>query len=161
MNTKTLNRTMRERQQRKHKTLTMTDAISSNEFERTMQNPTTKTYKPLDYAHAFMNQTLFSKSLPKTLIALQRMPNAYGFYDHNRFARRVGNDTAAELALNPRHFRDRTDTQILGTLTHEMVDQLRAESGDKRRACAEFRGMQTDILHRLSPCLVMISSPWF
>jgi predicted SprT family Zn-dependent metalloprotease len=133
MNTKTVSRTKQKRHQRKAETLVMIDDPPSSEVGRTRHNPTTETYNPLDYAHAFMNEKLFNSSLPKTLITLQRIPKTYGFYDHERFSRRVGDNTVAELALNPRYFKERTDTETVATLVHEMVHQLRAESGDKPR----------------------------
>jgi predicted SprT family Zn-dependent metalloprotease len=101
---------------------------------RTIHNPTEDTYDSLNRAYVFFNEKLFSGSLPGALITLQRKARSYGFFDHKRFADgRDGEASTDEIALNPKHFKDRSDQQILATLAHEMVHQQQARFGTPPR----------------------------
>jgi len=58
--------------------------------------------------------------LPNCLITLQRSKKSYGYFCGDRFGRADGTLTD-EIALNPSHFPDRPQEEVLATLAHEMV----------------------------------------
>lgn len=82
---------------------------------------TNETYTNLQAAYDYFNVRLFKKSLPEVLITLVPHKSAYGYFRHEAFK---GKDKKAkiihEIALNPFTFSKRTDTEIFGTLVHEM-----------------------------------------
>src|ERR1700686_2839600 len=82
--------------------------------------PTRETYDPLQQAYENLNRSLFEGALPNCLISLQRHKQSYGYFCGDRFGRADGTLTD-EIALNPSHFRDRSQEAILSTLAHEMV----------------------------------------
>jgi predicted SprT family Zn-dependent metalloprotease len=82
--------------------------------------PTRETYDPLQQAYETLNRALFEAALPNCLISLQRHKQSYGYFCGDRFGRADGTLTD-EIALNPSHFRDRSQEAILSTLAHEMV----------------------------------------
>jgi hypothetical protein len=69
----------------------------------------------------FANELFADVKMPDVLITLQRKHGANGYYYHEVFEGRDGDRHTSELALNPRHFKSRTDEDILGTLVHEMA----------------------------------------
>ena len=82
--------------------------------------PTRETYDPLQQAYETLNRSLFEGELPNCLITLQRSKKSYGYFCGDRFGRADGTLTD-EIALNPSHFRDRPQEEVLATLAHEMV----------------------------------------
>ena len=87
-----------------------------------MNNPTALTYTSLRNAYDFLNQELFSGSLPPCLITMQRHKGAYGFFSGERFANATNpQDITDEIALNPLHFATRKPQEVFATLTHEMT----------------------------------------
>jgi predicted SprT family Zn-dependent metalloprotease len=54
-------------------------------------------------------------------VTLQRRSHTRGYFSPERFTGRVERVAVHELALNPDTFADRTDEEILSTLTHEMA----------------------------------------
>jgi predicted SprT family Zn-dependent metalloprotease len=82
---------------------------------------TEREYGAFQHAYDFFNAELFGNSLPHVLVTLQRHARAKGYFAPDRFAGRVENDTAHELALNPDVFTGRSDELILSTLVHEMA----------------------------------------
>ena len=82
--------------------------------------PTRETYDPLQQAYETLNRSLFEGELPNCLITLQRSKKSYGYFCGDRFGRADGTLTD-EIALNPTHFRDRPQEEVLATLAHEMV----------------------------------------
>ena len=82
--------------------------------------PTRETYDPLQQAYENLNRALFEGELPNCLITLQRSKKSYGYFCGDRFGRADGTLTD-EIALNPTHFRDRPQEDVLATLAHEMV----------------------------------------
>jgi predicted SprT family Zn-dependent metalloprotease len=82
--------------------------------------PTRETYDPLQQAYENLNRALFEGELPNCLITLQRSKKSYGYFCGDRFGRADGTLTD-EIALNPTHFRDRPQEEVLATLAHEMV----------------------------------------
>jgi predicted SprT family Zn-dependent metalloprotease len=82
--------------------------------------PTRETYDPLQQAYETLNRFLFEGELPNCLITLQRTKKSYGYFCGDRVGRADGTLTD-EIALNPSHFRDRPQEEVLATLAHEMV----------------------------------------
>jgi predicted SprT family Zn-dependent metalloprotease len=82
--------------------------------------PTRETYDPLQQAYENLNRALFDGELPNCLITLQRSKKSYGYFCGDRFGRADGTLTD-EIALNPTHFRDRPQEDVLATVAHEMV----------------------------------------
>lgn len=97
-----------------------------------MSNPTKQTYDALNKAYDFFNKRLFAGQLPRCLVTLQRQSHTLGFFDHKRFAKRGGDGITDEIALNPRHFKERTTEDSLSTLVHEMVHQRQWHFGKPR-----------------------------
>ncbi|MDQ2840171.1 MAG: SprT-like domain-containing protein [Acidobacteriota bacterium] len=60
---------------------------------------------------------------------------AKGYFAPERFAGRVENTTAHELALNPDVFTGRSDELILSTLVHEMAHVWQQTHGTLPRRC--------------------------
>lgn len=84
-------------------------------------NPTRRTYSDLTAAYDFFNESLFGGKLPPCLITMQRKNKAYGYFAGGRFGSRDGEEVTDEIALNPTHFRARSDAESLSTLVHEMA----------------------------------------
>lgn len=82
--------------------------------------PTRETYDPLQQTYDALNRSLFEGELPNCLITLQRTKKSYGYFCGDRFGRADGTLTD-EIALNPSHFRDRPQEEVLATLAHEMA----------------------------------------
>lgn len=86
-----------------------------------MNNPTSETYQSLQYAYDALNAELFNGELPRCLITMQRQKGMRGYFCGSRFANTSqADDITDEIALNPMHFSDRTNEQIVSTLAHEM-----------------------------------------
>lgn len=100
----------------------------------TADNPTLKTYDGLNRAYAFFNDRLFAGELPACLVTLQRKNKAYGYFAGGRFGSKDGAEIADEIALNPSHFKSRTDEQSLSTLAHEMAHLWQHHFGKPSRA---------------------------
>lgn len=92
---------------------------------------TKEVYDKLAEAFSFYNEKLFGSELPETIITLQRKRGARGFFGSERFISRDAENafTLSEIALNPECFNERTDTEILSTLVHEMCHLWQAEFG--------------------------------
>jgi hypothetical protein len=86
-----------------------------------MSNPTRETYEALDTAYAYFNAELFEDRLPRCLITVRHHGGAYGYFSSKRFSSPDGREITDEIALNPKHFHERTTEQTLATLLHEMV----------------------------------------
>jgi len=100
----------------------------------------TKTqYETLDKTFAYFNQKLFKGELPDVLITLQRKPKSKGYYHADVFNEREGKGKIAEIALNPDSFHQRTDQEILSTLTHEMTHHWQQVFGDAPKRCYHDR----------------------
>jgi predicted SprT family Zn-dependent metalloprotease len=93
-----------------------------------------KEYKTLGSAFQYFNQTLFGNELPSCIITLrhQRM-GTLGYYHEGRFQVRGKKQAIDEIALNPDRFLDRSDTDILSTLAHEMTHLWQVANGDAPR----------------------------
>jgi predicted SprT family Zn-dependent metalloprotease/ribosomal protein S27AE len=94
---------------------------------------TAKQYTDLDKAFDYFNKHLFEDRLPQCLITLQRHAKALGYHCHEKFTNRKDGSKISEIALNPDTFDDRTDIEVLSTLTHEMVHALQYVLGDPPR----------------------------
>jgi hypothetical protein len=92
------------------------------ELERMPPEPITKVeYNGLQAAFDHLNRELFGGALPNVLIVLQRHAHSRGHFSASKYASRGGPGKQHELALNPDHFVERTDEEIVSTLVHEMV----------------------------------------
>lgn len=99
-----------------------------------MNNPTSQTYSALNQAYDFFNRELFSGQLPPCLITMQRKAKAYGYFAGGRFGSRDGGAITDEIALNPSHFKSRSDEQSLSTLAHEMAHLWQHHFGKPSRS---------------------------
>jgi predicted SprT family Zn-dependent metalloprotease len=79
-----------------------------------------RTYIDLQMAFAFLNGRLFNGCLPHCLITLQRKSGAGGFFAGGRFNTRDKTAVVDEIALNPSHFAEQSDREILAILGHEI-----------------------------------------
>lgn len=104
-------------------------------------NPTAKTYAALNQAFDFFNDRLFRGELPACLVTLQRKNKAYGYFAGGRFGSKDGAEITDEIALNPAHFKSRTDEQSLSTLAHEMAHLWQHHFGKPSRAGYYKQGM--------------------
>lgn len=96
--------------------------------------PTRQTYGELQKAYDFYNRRLFKGELPPCLITLQRKARAYGYFSPDRWNDSEDEEqTIDEIALNPQHFADRTDEDVLSTLVHEMVHLWQHHFGEPGR----------------------------
>jgi len=92
-------------------------------------------YETLDVAYNFFNKQLFGGELPTCLITLQHYgARTRGYYSRDRFQYKYKKGKTDEIMLNPDHFLDRTDAQILSTLVHEMVHLWQWRFATPRRA---------------------------
>jgi predicted SprT family Zn-dependent metalloprotease len=96
-------------------------------------NPTKRTYNDLTVAYDFFNERLFNGKLPPCLITMQRKAKAYGYFAGSRFGTRDGEEVTDEIALNPSHFKARTNEESLSTLVHEMVHLQQHHQGKPSR----------------------------
>ena len=98
-----------------------------------LTDPTTRTYSGLTDAYAFFNARLFTGRLPACLITMQRKSKAYGYFAGRRFTTPDGVEVTDEIALNPRHFAERSTEATLATLVREMVHLQQAHFGTPSR----------------------------
>lgn len=96
-------------------------------------DPTAYTYGDLNRAYDFFNARLFSNTLPRCLITMQRHKGAYGYFAPQRFGSRDGKIITDEIALNPMYFGERDARAILSTLTHEMAHLWQQHFGKPSR----------------------------
>lgn len=86
-----------------------------------LKTPTKRTYDDLDAAYAYFNKRLFGDRLPLCLITVRPHRGAYGYFSGERFGSRDGKEVHDEIALNIRHFKNRSPRETLSTLVHEMA----------------------------------------
>jgi predicted SprT family Zn-dependent metalloprotease len=91
---------------------------------------TTKQYKTLDEAFEYFNKKLFEGMLPDVMITLQRKSRTNGYHHFHKFKGRENQQEITEIALNPDNFSERTDTDILSTLVHEMCHHWQYSIGE-------------------------------
>jgi hypothetical protein len=91
-------------------------------------------YLSIQHAYNWFNRSLFDNQLPDVLVTLQRSKVAYGYFWARQYENRE-DDTQIldEIALNPESMKERTDTQILSTLVHEMVHCWQQHYGEPSR----------------------------
>ena len=90
-------------------------------------------YQAFQDAYDFFNAALFGAGLPQVLITLHRRAHSKGNFAPERFDGRLATDAVHELALNPDHFVDRSDIEILSTLVHEQVHVWQQTHGTPSR----------------------------
>jgi predicted SprT family Zn-dependent metalloprotease len=76
-------------------------------------------YGKFQQAYDWFNEKLFDGTLPSVLITLQRGGRTSGYFSYKRFSHRIGENSIHEIALNPAHFSNYSDTAILAILVHE------------------------------------------
>ena len=111
------------------------------------RSPTEQLYCDFQTAYSLYNRELFDRALPECLITLQRLPRTLGYFCQRRFADREGNRTD-EIALNPVHFKSRTDAGVLSTLAHEMAHLSQYHFGKRGRGgyhCREWARRMIEI----------------
>lgn len=96
-------------------------------------DPTTRTYSGLTEAYGLFNHRLFAGRLPTCLITMQRKSKAYGYFAGRRFTTPDHAEVTDEIALNPRHFAERSTEATLATLVHEMVHLQQEHFGTPSR----------------------------
>lgn len=94
--------------------------------------PTEETYSEMQAAYDFFNKTLFVGLLPNCLITLQRKKSTLGYFSHNRFVNKEG-EQIDEIAMNPSFFSIRTIEETLSTLAHEMTHKYQQNFGKPGR----------------------------
>lgn len=87
------------------------------------------TYGMLTDAFAFFNKELFSDKLSPCLIILHRHRSAYGYFCASHMAGSDAKKPVHEIALNPKHIRERKPRDTISTFVHEMVHQWQQEHG--------------------------------
>lgn len=96
-----------------------------------MTSPTSETYKTLNDAYDYFNGVFFDNELPQCLITMQRKGKARGYFCPQQFeSRNAATFTCHEIAMNPAHFHDRSNEDILSTLLHEMIHLWQQECGN-------------------------------
>ncbi|MEO1149915.1 MAG: SprT-like domain-containing protein [Pseudomonadota bacterium] len=95
----------------------------SNDQADAQREPTPETYDQLNRAAAFFNEHLFGGILPPTLITLQRVGGAYGYFSGSRFRHAKSHELTDEIALNPQFIPWTTIFDTCSTLVHEQVHQ--------------------------------------
>lgn len=96
-------------------------------------SPIEQAYREFQDAYTYFNQRLFDATLPNCLITMQRHAGSYGYFCRQRFVN-PRQEHADEIALNPSHFAERTETGVLSTLVHEMCHLWRFHHGTHRRS---------------------------
>lgn len=109
--------------------------MSNKELGCTIQKQiTSDEYNNLQHAFNYYNQQLFGSKLNSCIITLQHHKKFYGYCWSEKFQHRNDADTKIdEIALNPDLMRNRTDSDILSTLVHEMAHLWQNQHGDAGR----------------------------
>ena len=110
-------------------------------------NHTKKAYVGLSEAYDFFNRKLFNAELPSCIITLTRKKNCNGYFWAQRFNAQ-DNTITDEIALNPLNFANRSYTEVLSTLVHEMVHLKQQHFGKPSRNGyhnQEFANMMKEI----------------
>lgn len=104
----------------------------------------------LQSAFDYFNRALFRGNLPDVLITLNRKAGTYGYFSKQRFTRRGTqstfplvnkNNILSEISLNPDTF-DRSDTEILATLVHEMCHHWQHHFGNNPSKTAGYHNAE-------------------
>lgn len=87
----------------------------------------------MQLAYDYFNDELFGGRLPSCLITLRTHGKARAYFSAHRFGHLERGDTTHEIAMDARHFANRTTIEVLSTLVHEMVHLRQAEQGKPSR----------------------------
>lgn len=102
-------------------------------------NPTGEAYGCLTRAFDYFNKALFAGQLPRALITYHRHNKARAYFCGGRFLKAHVRDSSGkftdEIAINPQHVADRTPTEIMSTLVHEMAHSWQYNFGKKPTRC--------------------------
>jgi predicted SprT family Zn-dependent metalloprotease len=95
-------------------------------------SPGTQAHHEVQLAYDFFNKELFDGKLPPCFVSFQRKGSrVFGYFSPDRLGSAAGK-RADEIALNPRHFKNRTPVEVMSTLVHEMVHQWQHHFGRQR-----------------------------
>lgn len=94
---------------------------------------TREEYSLLYDAYDALNARFFESTLPRCVITLQHSRSCYGYYHQEKFVELGSGRPTHEIALNPDDF-DRSETDVLATLLHEMCHCWQAEFGKPSRS---------------------------
>ncbi len=81
-------------------------------------SPTDEFYSLLSQAFDHFNKSLFTNTLPRCLLTVQRETNTLGYFSPDRWGNRKG-QKAHEIAINPAYFASHSLIEVLQTLVHE------------------------------------------
>jgi predicted SprT family Zn-dependent metalloprotease len=94
--------------------------------------PTEQTYEAFQRAYRYFNHHLFNRRLPNAMITLHRKSRSRGYFHAKQYSN--GSASVDNIAMNPDHFRNRTDKQVLSTLVHEMCHLWQEHYGHTSRS---------------------------
>ncbi len=95
----------------------------------TNQALTLAEYSAYQTAFDFFNAELFGGDLRQPIFAYQYRTKSHGYFFSDRFSIRREGSGVHEITLNPDHFIDRSDAEILSTLVHEMCHHWQEDYG--------------------------------
>src|SRR6476659_8215131 len=95
--------------------------VSADTNPTSSTDPTVSTYNGLVEAFDFFNAMLFKNRLSRPLLSIRNHGDADGYYSPRRFGDVTDREnTAGEIAINPRRIADRPLHAVMSTLVHEM-----------------------------------------
>jgi SprT-like family len=95
--------------------------VSADTNPTSSTDPTVSTYNGLVEAFDFFNAMLFDNRLSRPLLSIRNHGDADGYYSPRRFGDITDREqTAGEIAINPRRIADRPLPEVTSTLVHEM-----------------------------------------
>lgn len=87
----------------------------------------------LQSAFDFYNARLFNSELPGCAVIVHRHRGAYGYFWPKRWLHSSGGRDAHEIAIHPDFIPDRSPSEVLSTLVHEMCHLQRFVTGKPPR----------------------------
>lgn len=86
-----------------------------------MSTPTdVQQHKIIQTCFDFYNKNLFNSEIPELFFVFDfRIPNAMGYFSHDKFSKKSDKSSLSVISLNPTFFKDEPIT-ILQTLVHEL-----------------------------------------
>lgn len=111
--------------------MSATIALVQPDAPESAVDPTATAYMALVRGFDFFNSHIFQCRLPPCLITLRPHGRVDGYFQAGRFGHRDGSSITDEIGLNAQYFKDRSTTQIMTTLVHQMVHVLQHHYGKK------------------------------
>jgi len=113
--------------------LVCTEVAKIGAYDTNTQRPA-RSHADLDRAYEFLNRELFGGLLPPCFITPQRTRKSYGYFSPDRLSNIDDpRETVSEIGLNPIHFAAQLTTNVLATLTHEIVHHWQHNFGTPSR----------------------------